>query len=309
MQEQIGELMKRMTSLVTLLCLGVMGTDAVAQKSIRERLEGDARKETIRQGGSLRLRLETEALLALHPRTEEYPEESDYEDVDITIEEVEIPEDLPVLVAEVTADTLDKSSIQTIVRSAAEHYDVDPYLVFGMIRQESNFNPRAVSPAGARGLMQLMPGTASDMGVEDPFDPVQNVMGGTQYIALMLRYFNDDVTLALAGYNAGPGNVKKYGGVPPFEETQHYVVRVQQYRDQFAQDGANFLLASSSKFIEKDALPNTEGEYYMITLSNGMTQPAEVIRATEEYYLTQYKGHATRIPKSKVSDIVLKSGA
>ncbi len=116
-----------------------------------------------------------------------------------------------------------------IIKQAADKYGISENLIKSVIRTESAGKYNAVSPVGAKGLMQLMDGTASDMGVRDSFDPVQNIMGGTKYLRYLLDRFGNDTTTALAAYNAGPGNVEKYGGVPPFNETQNYVKKVLNY--------------------------------------------------------------------------------
>jgi soluble lytic murein transglycosylase-like protein len=119
------------------------------------------------------------------------------------------------------------------IEAAAQRHGIDPALLKGLIRQESNFNPTAGSPAGARGLAQLMPATAASLGVTDVTDPAQSIEGGAKYLKQQLDRFGGDVTKALAAYNAGPGAVAKFGGVPPYAETQQYVQKVQAYAEQY----------------------------------------------------------------------------
>lgn len=119
------------------------------------------------------------------------------------------------------------------IAEASEKFDVPGSLIKAVITAESAGNPEAKSRAGAKGLMQLMDGAASEMGVTNPYDARQNIFGGTGCLSKMLEMFDDDLDRALAGYNAGPGNVMKYGGIPPFKETKAYISRVHRYLDQF----------------------------------------------------------------------------
>ena len=116
-----------------------------------------------------------------------------------------------------------------LIHQAAAHHDVDPSLVRAVIRAESGFDAQAVSTAGAQGLMQLMPALSAELGVTDPFDPRQNIFAGVRYLRWLLDRHGGNESLALASYNAGPGAVAEYGGVPPFRETQHYVRTISRW--------------------------------------------------------------------------------
>lgn len=121
------------------------------------------------------------------------------------------------------------SAFDSLIEAAAHKYGVDSGLVKAVIRVESNFDPNAVSHAGAKGLMQLMDGTAAALGVQNSFDVEQNIEGGVAYLDQQLHAFRGNLRLALAAYNAGPGTVRKYGDVPPIDETQTYVQRVMDF--------------------------------------------------------------------------------
>lgn len=130
-------------------------------------------------------------------------------------------------------ESIINQDIDSIIKEKSEKYGLDESLIKAVIKAESGFNQKAVSPAGAAGLMQLMPGTARGLGVQNIFDAEQNIEGGAKYLRGMLDRFGGSKDLALAAYNAGPNAVKKYGGIPPYQETQNYVRRVLSYEKNF----------------------------------------------------------------------------
>ncbi len=123
--------------------------------------------------------------------------------------------------------------ISTLIDHYADRFSLDAALIKAVIKVESDFNPAVVSSKGAQGLMQLMPATAQEIGVSDPFDPGQSIYGGTYYLRQMLDIFDSNLDYALAAYNAGPTAVQRYGGIPPYDETRNYVVKVKKYLDYY----------------------------------------------------------------------------
>jgi soluble lytic murein transglycosylase-like protein len=129
---------------------------------------------------------------------------------------------------EVAASTGTRAELETLAADVARRHGLDPALVLAVASVESGFRPKAVSPKGAQGLMQLMPATATSLGVADAFDPETNLEGGSRYLAELIALYDGDLTKALAAYNAGPGAVKRHGGVPPYQETRAYVKKVME---------------------------------------------------------------------------------
>lgn len=168
----------------------------------------------------------------------------------------------------VTAAT-SHASLDQVVREASNRHQLDPDFVNSVIRAESNFQARAVSRKGAQGLMQLMPGTASQLGVADPFDPQANVEGGTAYLSQLLDQYHDDPIKALAAYNAGPNRVDQYHGVPPYMETRAYVARiVREYNaKKRAQRNAQSSVARNAKNLKRKAPPSARPQEAGVTKS------------------------------------------
>lgn len=135
-------------------------------------------------------------------------------------------------VEEVTGTVSEKKSFGEIIKEASAAFGIDEGVIGAVIKQESSFNPQAKSSCGAMGLMQLMPDTAKSLGVKDAYNPEENIMAGTKYLKQKLDEFNGNLPMALAAYNAGSGAVRKYGGIPPYKETQAYVNKIIKSIDQ-----------------------------------------------------------------------------
>jgi len=174
--------------------------------------------------------------------------------------------------------------ISELVSRYAQQYGLDDALIFAVIKCESNFNPNAVSRAGASGLMQLMPGTAAEMGVTRIFDPAENIAGGTQYLAQMLKIFKGDLRLALAGYNAGPEAVRRHGGIPPYQETQGYVKKVLSHYNAYANGTMKATYKNFTYMADAAAPPKPQPRAYTVTFHSGLVQTADSVVDNEPYY-------------------------
>ena len=170
---------------------------------------------------------------------------------------------------------LKPQDLKEVINTISDQHHLDPDFISSVIHAESGFNPRAVSPKGARGLMQLMPGTASKLGVSNAFDPRSNVEGGTRYLSELLERYNFDVIKALAAYNAGPHRVQQYGGVPPYYETRTYVARiVRDYnRKKIAERKAAAATAKAAR--TKPASPKAAAGVKQAGLSNVAPQASQ----------------------------------
>lgn len=169
----------------------------------------------------------------------------------------------------------EKKDLDEIFDQAAKKYNVPVDLLKAIGKAESGFDPNAVSRSGAQGVMQLMPATAKSLGVTDSFDPEQNIMGGSKYIAELLDKYDGDTKLALAAYNAGMGNVRKYGGVPPFKETQNYVVKVMKYMNENLEAGSATVTAVKETQAKPVAPIQTPVSWYLRPASQDQKIDAE----------------------------------
>lgn len=206
--------------------------------------------------------------------------------------------------------TYNFEAIQKIVKECSQYYQVDEKLIWAIMEVESAFNPNAVSTAGACGLMQLMPATAVEMGVTDIFDPAQNIAGGVQYLARMLDLFNGNIDFALAGYNAGPENVKKYKGIPPFNETVNYVKLVKSKLG-LKLDANYYASRMSGKITSVKKVPTPGGvnstKKYMVYFKSGLRQPADDVVEQAPYYYISY-GNRTYPVRTELVQKIEKNG-
>ncbi len=178
----------------------------------------------------------------------------------LSFEQEEVVSPMPPAPAPVSAPT---NTLDEVVNAASSHNNIDPDLILSVIRAESGFNASAVSRKGARGLMQLMPETAAQLGVQNALDPATNVEGGTRYLGQLLLRYHNDLSLALAAYNAGPDRVEQYRGVPPYRETRVYVAKIIRdfNRKKIAQRGSQTDLSGNRPFGQnsKAATPSSTG--------------------------------------------------
>lgn len=179
-----------------------------------------------------------------------------------------------------------KNAFDHFIQQAAQQHGVSEGLIKAVMHTESGFNVNARSPVGAQGLMQLMPATARRFNVSNAYDPHENIMAGAKYLAWLLKRFNGNTTLALAGYNAGEGNVAKYGGVPPFRETQDYVRRV---TSRYSNLYANGVSASANN----NAITANNN-------SNTQSQNAQVIAQSDNYTASNHQVAANKRPQRQI---------
>jgi hypothetical protein len=203
-----------------------------------------------------------------------------------------------------------KNAFDSIIRQASQRHGVSEGLIKAVMHTESGFNVHARSPVGAQGLMQLMPATARRFNVSNAYDPHQNIMAGAQYLSWLMKRFNGNTSMALAGYNAGEGNVKKYGGIPPFRETQDYVRRVTSRLNNLYSSGlgqisqANYTTSSNAKIISQSTNYNAD-QPVQLSVSHPQRQ---IIRAADGSFTdaptsgTYTTSNATASARISISD-------
>lgn len=187
-----------------------------------------------------------------------------------------------------------KNAFDQLIRQAAQQHGVSEGLVKAIMHTESGFNINARSPVGAQGLMQLMPATARRFNVSNAYDPQQNIFGGVKYLSWLLKRFNGDTRLAIAAYNAGEGNVDKYGGIPPFRETQDYVRRVTSRLQNLYSSGLGTPLSDSNNNTPSGQVLAQSANYS--TNSSNTTEPAPTAKQYSRQIITLSDGTFTDAP-------------
>jgi Transglycosylase SLT domain len=196
-----------------------------------------------------------------------------------------------------------ESDYHDLIVEYARNYRLSEALVYAVIKVESNFDANALSSAGAQGLMQLMPGTAAEMQITNAFDPAQNIAGGTQYLARLLVMFKGDQSLALAAYNAGPGNVRKHGGIPPFPETQQFVKNVQAHARDYGAGREHLAIQNTTPRNSVRVFKPTETQPVVVHFVGGTSQPARRVTETDTHYILESNGQTYAVRRALVTRI------
>lgn len=246
-------------------------------------------------------------ILVLTNLPEKYEDSDDYIERSLGFRNIDIPARFKTQTARPLPPRYSSAQFENIkemVAYYAKYYALEETLVCAVIRQESDFDPNSVSSAGARGLMQLMPGTALEMGVTDIFDPAQNIAGGCQYLSKMLEFCNGNLQLAVAAYNAGPGSVKKYGfTIPPYAETQDYVRKVLRYKSEFENQGYGGIRFAQSHPVEPGFIPGDHKGKFEVLLNNGLTEIADEVMEKGACYFLKRGERLRSVPKDKVKEV------
>lgn len=267
---------------------------------------GAASGEPVITGGrapapNMRAFVDKKGVTVLTNRPHKYQDTHEYQEITIDYEPIDVPQEYRL--KRVQSNNVKHQEIAAMVRHYARRYRVDESLIYAVIKVESNFSRNAVSPAGASGLMQLMPGTAKEMGVNEIFDPAENIAGGAQYLSKMLELFDDDLSLALAGYNAGPEAVKRYGGIPPYKETENYVRNVEGWKRHIERYGVNPAFFEKMASEGQKYLPRTDRQHYIVYFHSGLEQQADSVVEQGDFYYIQFQGQTRCISKDRVKKI------